>query len=393
LKRSDLLIRVVTFVVFVAIVAYAGYSVYETNKDPLKTVMAIQWDVSTSEPTEGYAVRAEEILSVEGENVYVFAGEGEKVSAGETIAMLYSGTESIERAEKMRELRLEIDRLSSIKGTEYVSQGGKESVLGLASVIAGGDLEYLDRAAVDVELTVFSEVGKYTDDELETEISRLEGELEALRGQASAGTEEIRAAGAGTFSSYVDGFENVSPEAVMNITPTEYESLWSGETAVRNNVFGKVVSGITWYYVTAVDAGAVKVLDVGENAVLDFTRTYNETVTMKVESIGPEEDGKCVVVFSSKRKMQDVASLRELAADIVFSRHSGIRVPKEAVHLDEDGSAFVYVLQAAQAHKAYMKIAAESGDFYLAEPEDGMLCEGAQIITRGSGLAEGKVVS
>ena len=156
--------------------------------------------------------------------------------------------------------------------------------------------------------------------------------------------------------------------------------------------FGKLISGIKWYYATTVDTKTAKKLEQQGKATLDFSKTYNASVQMTVEKIGPVEDGRCVAVFSCKNGLHELTAIRDATADIVFSRMSGIRVPKESIHLDADGNAFVYVLLGMQAEKAEVTILSESGEYYLVRSESPKLTVGAMVIERANDVTDGKVV-
>ena len=98
------------------------------------------------------------------------------------------------------------------------------------------------------------------------------------------------------------------------------------------------------------------------------------------------------VLLSVLGSLEAVASLRELTATIVFESLQGIRVPKEAVHLDEDGDSFVYILEGLQAAMVYVDVIAEDGDYYMVEETGDGLRVGDQIITRANDLYDGAVV-
>jgi len=393
LKKSDLLIKVVILVVFVAMVAYIGYSVYETRDNPLVTVAAVAWDVTDSYATEGHIVRNEQTLAYAGGNVYVSAAEGQKVAAGEAVAVSYSGEGALERAEDMREVRLEIEELKAIRDDKSRDDLRAAGVRDLARAVADGDLEDAEAAKLAVKVNIFSNAGRYTDSELTARITALENELARLMNGAGAGMREVAAATAGTFSAAVDGYEAVAPEDVMGITPEAYERLFAAPEKVGAAQYGKLISGIRWYYVTVIGSDCAKRLKEGAKATLDFSRTYNESLEMTVEKLGPMQDGRCVAVFSCRKNLQDITAVREATADVVFERMSGVRVPKEAVHLDEDGNAYLYVLLGMQAARAAIEVVTESGDYYLVAPQDGALGPGSQIIVRANGLADGKVVT
>jgi len=117
---------------------------------------------------------------------------------------------------------------------------------------------------------------------------------------------------------------------------------------------------------------------------------------MFVESIGRREDDSCVVLFSSDRFIHNIAPLRQLRAEVVYNTVTGIRVPKEAVHLDDDGTIYIFLQTGARAERVNVEIILITGDSYLVRDgaESGTpLRAGSTIIVRANNLFHGKVVA
>ena len=196
------------------------------------------------------------------------------------------------------------------------------------------------------------------------------------------------------FSSRADGFESVSPDDLKELTSARYAELFEKADRVPATAAGKIVTGLKWYFVTELPSASAIRLDEGDTATLRFTKTYSEKLDMRVEYVGSNENGNRVVVFSSGKYMQDVASVRDMYAEIIFSSVSGVRVPREAMHVDENGQTFVYVLVGVQAVRADADILSEGGDYYIVNPVEGSkLFAGADIVVSAGELYDGKVIS
>ena len=90
-------------------------------------------------------------------------------------------------------------------------------------------------------------------------------------------------------------------------------------------------------------------LNLNGSATLDFPQHYTGTVSATVMSKSePDGSGKVAVVFACNAALSDTLAMRKTTADVVYSEHTGLRVPLKAVHMDDDGQAFVYVVTAAQ---------------------------------------------
>ncbi len=390
MERSDSLLKFVSVVVLAALVIYISASVIRSRADPFQTVEATAFELSENMESEGYAVRSESTLSASG-NVAVIVSDGEKVSSGQAVAFRYNGSQAMERAQQIQDIRNRIEQLSAAQSGKTSQELAQETVFDLSRAVSSGDLSELYSLAMNADTYIISGTD-ITQEDQAAQIESLEEELQSLIGQSSSDTEQVLAPFAGTFTSGVDGFESVSPEALEGVGPAELRSMFASPADVSADTIGKMISGITWYYAAIVDESASVWLSTGDTVRLDFSKTYSASLQMTVESVSDAEDGECVVVFSCGDYMQSVASLRELTATIVFESLQGIRVPKEAVHLDEDGDSFVYILEGLQAAMVYVDVIAEDGDYYMVEETGDGLRVGDQIITRANDLYDGAVV-
>lgn len=392
MRRSDALIKIVTLIVFLTLAVYIAMSAYNAKNNTLRTVLTDSFELTDSVEISGYAVRYESVLSSDEKNIAVTAKEGDRISAGAAVAVSYTGSDALRRAEEIRELKLKLEQLSSEKTGRNGEEAAREVLFDLSEAVAEGDLTEMDALALRAETYILG-IGETGTDSPGEAVNELSERLKYLTETASSDTHEIFVSGAGLFSRHLDGLEGISPENLQGITPSALKKLFSEGGSVHADEFGKLVSGTTWYYAAVLDAESARMLEVGRAEELRFRKTYNGTLSMTVESISAPEDGKCVAVFSCDRSLKDVAPLRELYAELVFSHKEGLRVPREAVHLDENGDTFVYVLQGLQAQKIVIDILGESGDVYMAAEESGGLREGDQIIAAGNGLYDGKVVT
>ena len=389
MERSDSLIKFVSIVVLAALAIYIGISVYRSKTDPFQSVEAVTFELDESIPSQGYAVRQESLIKASG-NVAVIISDGGKVSSGQTVAFKYNGSRAMERAQEINSLRMRIQQLEAARSGKSGQEMAQESLLALSGAMASGDLAEIYSIAQNVETYIIAQedVGAL---DVDGQIQGLQEQLQSLMAQSASDTDLITAPFDGTFTSAVDGLEGVSPEDLAGLAPGELEDMFSSPSDTGGAI-GKLIQGITWYYAAIVDEDATVWLSPGERVRLDFQRTYSESLDMTVESVGESQNGKCVVVFSCDRFMQDVASLREMSATIVFESLSGIRVPKEAVHVDEEGGTYVYILEGLQASQVYVDIIGESGEYYMAQETGQGLRAGDQIITRANGLYDGAVV-
>jgi hypothetical protein len=389
MKRSDLFIKLTTVVLFLAVASYIGVNIYNTVMNTYEIATAISYSVEETFPAQGYIIRTEVVLTNIGEAVLPIVGEGEKVASGQIIAVEYMNREALETASELHELRLRIAQLEApgtdAAATEAISLG---SVMELSSAVQSGNLSRLDELSLKIENHIFAGGAAR-----EAELPALRARRDLLEGR-SGGVRSISAPVSGIFSQAVDGFERIGPGALNNIAPSGLAELFA--TQYRAPGAGKLVTEFKWYYAAVMDAADAMRLAEGQQVYVQFSGIYHAGEVMLVENIGRREDGKCVVRFSSDRGIHDVAPLRQLRAEVVFGVVSGIRVPKESIHLDDDGTTFIYLQTGVRAERVNVDILLEIGDGYLLRDgtEAGTpLRAGATIIVKANNLYHGKIVA
>ena len=98
MRRSDTLLKAVSVILLIAIICYMGFHVADSLLNPLQTVLAVNASTLESASCEGYVIRNEKTLSAEG--MISPVEDGKKVSAGGVIAVNYTSTEALERADE-----------------------------------------------------------------------------------------------------------------------------------------------------------------------------------------------------------------------------------------------------------------------------------------------------
>ena len=161
------------------------------------------------------------------------------------------------------------------------------------------------------------------------------------------------------------------------------------------NAVGKIVTDHAWYYAAVMAEQDADRLRVGDVTSLDFGYRSSSTVRATVRSISPTaRDGRVAVVFRCSSALAETLSLREAEAGVVFQTYSGLRVPKKAVHVEND-KPVVYTVSAGQMERKTVEILYTGEDFYLvaAGNEGGSLRAGNELIVAGKNLGDGNVVN
>lgn len=400
MQRSNLFLKVISVVVLCALLCYLGVYVFRSVSNPLKTALAIGYTLSDGYDVEGIAVRSEAVVQSSGGLLDTVRDEGEKVSAGGLIAVEYSSEDVLLRSREIENLKVKIEQIGTVletsgDGTQLLAADvtAQELSMKLQDLRKTHDFSQLSELEAEfITLTCYSDDGSLS--EARQKLLQLGDELEGLGTLTSGDVKYIYSPGSGLFSSQTDGFEYLSPDALGSMTASQLSSLLSSQGQASG--IGKLVYGVKWYYAALISEQAAKTLREGVDVTIQFDRYYGDKLSMTVERIGDKTDsGKTLVIFSCSRAMSETIAVRKLEGSIITQTVSGIRVPREAVKLDESGNTCVYTLTGAQAELKSISILEEMGDYYLVASDKenvSALKEGDEVIVSAKDLYDGKVV-
>lgn len=403
MKRGNLAFKVVTALFFIAVLAYIGVYFYNSIENPFSVTAAVSHTVYDSIDAMGILIREEIPITTDYETVYVTAEEAKRLPNNGVVAYTYSSQSNLDRAVEIRNIKTQIDYLESFGNDLNTSDPLqlqyrlKDGIVHLKKTLLNRELASLEDMSINLRSLAFFD-GSNTSD-IEQSLTELNNRLYELGydldSDASFGTGKITVPSAGLFTGAVDGFESVSPDILTGLTPGSLSVLLEEDRSAPGNMIGKIVCGSKWYYAAIIDTDESKNLSVGNTALLIFGKYYNEQLNMTVESIGDDENGACIVVFSCDHALADTINMRKQSAEILKSSYSGIKVPKKAVRLDEEGNGCVYVMTGLRVEKKTVSIIYEDGDFYLLAIEterSDALRLGDSVIVSAKDLYDGKVI-
>lgn len=398
MKRTDRLTTAIAVLLFLALAAYVGVYAFGVLTDRTVTAEAVTAQVSVGGVASGIIVRDETVLTSNEKYIDVNVADGAKIRSGQVLATAMSSETGLERASRIRELELEIERVSALLGSlesadDLTARDEKlsSSVRELSSAVARHELDGLDSASLNIRSLLLGSGETATQEDLE----RLEAELRSLRGSSSTDTRELTAASGGTFSTTVDGWEGLSPDSLAGLTPSSLQALTESPAELPQGAYGKLVSGYSWYFAAVMSQADASNLTVGRYATLDFGRWHGASLSAQVTAISGVENGSVAVVFKCDTALTDTLALRVVSANVVFEEYSGIRVPAQAVQTDpETESTYVWVITAMVLERKDVEIIYCGDGFVIVKRDTApdALREGNTIVVSGEDLYEGKLM-
>lgn len=403
-KRGSPGIRLLTALIFLAVAGYFGIQIYSALANPMICAVAYRYQTEDTLSVTGFVVRDEETLGDSGGGLLrLTRSEGERVSAGGTVAQIYADQASLDRQTEIDRLRTQLDQLNY--AAEAASAGGaalqldgliSEALLSVRRSVAADRLDTAADAAAELEALTLRREYTYTDAaELKAQAEELKSQLSALTAQSAGRSRTVAAPRSGLYSAVADGYESVlTPDMLDTLTPSALAAVRPAEGA---GDLGKLVLGDAWYFAASLSAADAERLSVGSAQTLRFAKGVDRDLRVTVQSVSAAENGRCVAVFRGTAYLAQLTLLRAQTADVVFSAISGIRVPQQAIRVDESGAPGVYCVVGAEARFKPVRLLWSSDDGYALVEAEGtgaaILRPGDQVILSAGGLTDGAVVS
>ena len=424
--KGNFVSRTIAVLAFLLVVVYFGVGVVEYFMDPLTTTVAYQYRGEEGFTVSGYLIREEQVLdNAQGDMLYLPREEGERVSKGGRLAVVYHNAQALEAAQQVEELEEQLEQLeyasSVLSGTQVVvklDESIMEGIYTLRQMVAREDLGDACTQSDNLRTLVVRRDYAHSSAgaaQLESQAQDLRQQINTLTATANSGRSFITAGQTGYFSALVDGYEQVlTPDMLEGLTPSALAAV-EADSSLSSNV-GKLITSDTWYFAANIRLSEAAELEEGDVVTLRFAG-LDRDLEMTVQSLSREENNKVAVVLRSDEYLSLTTLLRQQTAQLICRSYEGIRVPKNAVRVvektveQEDGTEEtiryngVYCRLGLLARLKPVTVLYEGEDYYLVEPdlsqmtgytEDQQVARtirrGDEVIITAKELYDGKVV-
>ena len=425
MNKTNFVWRTLGIAGMAAVLLYFIGSIAGYLLDPLTTAVAYTYRSEDSITVSGYLVRDEGVLADNDGLVYITREEGERVSKGRSVAVVYHSQEALQQAEELEDLRIQLEQLEY---AQSVASGSQEALKLDSSIMDSiyairqsmTDERYTDAEKEAASLRTLILKRDYTysgEGDIEGQIEALTSQIRSLSSAAQSGSSAITVSRGGYYSSLVDGYETVlTPQSLESMTPSLLRSIQPDATLTSS--VGKMIYGNIWYYVTAIPTNTAALLSQGDSVSLRFVSGLEQDVPMTVDRIGKDEYGQTIVVLQADQYISITTLLRDQNAQIILKSYDGIRVPQESLRVwkrtveQEDGTETteslvgVYCRIGVEAWFKPVNVIYQGEDYYLVEADptamgEGMsekqtelytLRAGDEVVVTAKDLYNGKVI-
>lgn len=344
-------------------------------------------------------------------------GEGEKVKANERIAMVLNGS-SEELLEELKTLDLRI----------IDAQKKRNENLELFS----DDLEKLDKEIEEKfkkvitlsntnALSGIKDIKKEVNDLIEKKaviagslsspdahIKSLLQEKEVLQQRINSNTKDIRTTLSGVVSYMIDGYEEVlTPDKISDYTLQDIESVESrgmqkdieGLGVEANKPFAKIITGIDYYLIMAVDTKRANEYAVDAKVQIRLNE-IDKVIKGDVFYRSDDLDGKSILAIRVSNALSETAALRTVNIDLIKTKYEGFKVPlKSLINIDySNNTAELGLVKANRARFIKVKITGTNEEFAIIEngdlkPEDYSVNLYSSYIVNPINIEEGQTIN
>ena len=270
MKERTLGTKLLLALVTLGVLAYFAIQAVRYFGDPLTTTLAYRYEVELSTALSGYVVRDETVLPDDTSGLLQQQRtEGERVSAGGVVALVYADQASLELQQQIQSLQTQIEQLQY---AEEAALGAEvslrldaqilQTIRNYRGALAADRLDTAEDYGDELRSLVMKRDYTYSDTaDLSARLAELQSQVNTLQAQAGSSVRRITAPESGLYSAVVDGYETIlTPENVEQLTPGQISALEPDESGLPNNV-GKLVLGDTWYYVAVVEESEAQTLE------------------------------------------------------------------------------------------------------------------------------------
>jgi len=408
MKNSSLTTKLISALAALTVLAYFGVQGWRYFTNPVKTAQVYSYRAEQTLALSGAVVRDESAVDCGDALVELTRGEGERVARGKPLAVVYQSAQALRDARALSDLREQLTQLqyaqSAARDTEAALRLDaeiEENIVALRATLAGGNYAALDADVSALETIVLRREFAYRGGaDLSGRIESLEAQIRDASAALGGTSRVVSAPFAGTYSAVADGWEAVlTPEALDGLTPDAFERL-APEPVV--STAGKLIRGTRWYYAAVLDEADAARLTEGKSYQLALSGV-DTPLPVSLRSLSREQNGRRLAVFSSDEYLSRVTQLRMQSAELILESRTGLRVPKNALRIGEDGTVGVYCRIGLIAYFKPVSLVYQGEDYCLVRPGEihaaresdlvlYTLRAGDEAIITASELFNGKVV-
>jgi len=317
----------------------------------ISTRQTVMVTLSDNIETTGVAIRNERIITSDRQGVIVGSIEnGGKVSKGETVANVYTSTDSARAYMRMAQIEEDLEKFHSMETAgedsavevTALQKSVRRELLDLSGMIFRGDVSGASEGAEDLlYLLNKTQVATRVETDFSDKKNELEKELDSLKKKYPEAPSQLKSPLSGYYISSPDGYENLlNTEICASLTPEKLEEIISVHSVPNNDsVVGKIADDYIWYMaceVSAEDADRLAKDSSGKYLEKNYTLylAYSEIDSISAKLVGVNtgaDSGRRVLIFECSYMVSELSTVRIQPVTIELSSYSGLEVNRNSL--------------------------------------------------------------
>ena len=395
---------------FAAVVIYFGVQGYIYFVNPTSTTLTYRYHTEDTISLRGYVVRSETVVGGDETLLELTHTEGERVASGSPLAIVYHSEDALSHAQELESLTQQLEQLKYAQNAASDTEAAlrldsdiRDDIIALRTAYASGSYTHLESLGHSLKTTVLKRAYAYRGaEDLSERIDTLTAEVNQTSAAVRNATSTICTPCSGTYSAVVDGYESIlTPDALKEMTPSDFDALTPNEVT---SAIGKIIVGDTWRFVAVLSEQDAAHLAKNQSLRLRMSSCVDFDLPVTVERIGNAENGRCMLVLTGNSYLSYISLLREQNAELILHTYEGLRIPKNALRVSEEGTSGVYCLVGLTAYFKPVEVLYQGADFCLVAPGEitaaaesqvllYTLRVGDEIIISADDLYNGKVIN
>ncbi len=335
-------LNTICMLIIVAVMVYLFQDVFKTNMNRYETELADEVTVQDVVNLDAFIVRDEQYIKEASKGIFVpLVSDGDRVASGDAVARVCKDEKDaadfaeLEEARKIRDryVRLseqtELDALDMQKLNKDIDSAYSKFL----SLTNSRDYSGLKDCINELEDSLASkQVLKDGTINIDSKIEALDKRIAELEAK-NISTDNVLAPLSGYYINNIDGCEaTIKYGEISKITVSGVENALKATPSTDIDKTGKIVASYKWYIVANVESKYSKLLEKGDFLKVNIPEYGYENVTVVVEHISAEKDGKIAVALSCNAMNETYANMRIERVELVVGEHTGYKVKTSAIH-------------------------------------------------------------
>lgn len=348
------------------------YNIYMLFMNDDKTQIAVMGKIENSIPVKGYVIRDEEVLVPEnGKVVSSLFENGERVSKGALVAVVYNTDTDYETRVALSTVNAKIDKLEKLDNnvTSTLVNGDVgirtkvDNLIFASNKANGGGIE---EAKLRLEDAVTTSLAS-NDSDVKSLLAELKEQKKSIEQSITGEKNRIYASKAGIYLTSIDGYEGIfNFNNISEITPSFLKNVDNLKTKEAENSVIKIADNYSWYFATLVDTKDVMAEKVGQSVYIRLSKNEEDLIPVTIADISKSEDDKSVIILKGGKYVEQLYKNNNISLEIVLDSREGLKISKDAIKI-VDGVKGVYIIKKGVYRFREVNILASDEEYVVIE--------------------------